>query len=60
MTPADFKTIRLSLKLTSKKLAEKIGKSVSTVYRYEQGKIKIPLLVSDHLIRLKFIHRIGL
>jgi len=53
MTPAAFKTIRTSAKLTQSVLASRLGyKGRDIVARYEAGRSPIPFLVQEFMLNL--------
>jgi len=45
MKPAELKKRRIQMRLSQAKLGRVLGKCSRTIIRYEQGKIKIPLVV---------------
>lgn len=45
MTPAEFRKVVVDLKLSQKRLADALGKDVSTIRRYATGKTPVPQLV---------------
>ena len=53
MTPYEFYMLRRGvLKLTQVALADELGKSASTVGRYENGEVDIPFLVAKVVIAM--------
>jgi DNA-binding transcriptional regulator YiaG len=52
MTPQELKAIRSSLGFTIRGFGKFIGKDKSTVFRWESGKVKIPLLIDRFMENL--------
>ena len=53
MTHSEFKEIRKKMKMTQQQMANFLGKYIRTIQRYEEGKVKIPLIVEKILMFIK-------